>query len=57
METINIEEKLALFVTHWDPHVVSDCNDNEVMVVMFKAEYLFHKHDNTDDFSVFLKEK
>jgi len=50
MKTINIEEKLALFDTHWDPHVVSDYNDNEVMVVKFKGEYPFHKHDTTDDF-------
>ena len=50
MNTINLNEKLALFGTHWDPHVVSDYNDNEVMVVKFIGEYPFHKHDSTDDF-------
>ena len=50
MKTINIQEKLSLFETHWDPHVVSDYNSNEVMVVKFKGEYPFHKHDTTDDF-------
>lgn len=50
MKAINIPEKLALFSSHWDPHVVSDYNDNDVMVVKFKGEYPFHKHETTDDF-------
>ena len=50
MNTINLTEKLSLFNTHWDPHVVSDYNENEVMVVKFKGEFPFHKHDTTDDF-------
>jgi mannose-6-phosphate isomerase-like protein (cupin superfamily) len=50
MKPINLSEKLALFSSHWDPHVVSDYNDNDVMVVKFKGEYPFHKHDRTDDF-------
>ena len=55
MKTINLGEKLAQFSTHWDPHVVADYNDNEVMVVKFKGEFPFHKHDNTDDFFVVLE--
>ena len=50
MKAINIGEKLATFSSHWDPHVVSDYNDNDVMVVKFQGEYPFHKHDTTDDF-------
>jgi mannose-6-phosphate isomerase-like protein (cupin superfamily) len=50
MKSINISGKLALFASHWDPHVVSNYNDNDVMVVKFKGEYPFHKHDATDDF-------
>jgi len=50
MKPINLKEKLAQFDSHWDPHVVSDYNSNEVMVVKFKGEFPFHKHDATDDF-------
>ena len=50
MQTINLTEKLARFSSHWDPHVVADYNDNEVMVVKFQGEFPFHKHDTTDDF-------
>ena len=55
MKTINLDEKLSQFSTHWDPHVVADYNNNEVMVVKFKGEFPFHKHDNTDDFFVVLE--
>ena len=50
MKPINLFQKLALFSTHWEPHVVADYNDNDVMVVKFKGEFPFHKHDATDDF-------
>lgn len=50
MKSINLSEKLAQFATHWDPHVIADYNENEVMVVKLLGEYDFHKHDTTDDF-------
>ena len=50
MKPINLASKLSQFVTHWDPHVVANYNNNDVMVVKFKGEFPFHKHDTTDDF-------
>ena len=50
MKTINLGEKLTRFDTHWDPHIIADYNNNDVMVVKFKGEFPFHKHDDTDDF-------
>jgi len=55
LKPINIADKLGLFSTHWDPHVVADYNDNDVMVVKFKGEFPFHKHDDTDDFFLVLE--
>jgi len=50
MKAINLNDRLARFSTHWDPHVVADYNENDVMVVKFSGAFPFHKHDNTDDF-------
>ena len=50
MKSVTLSEKLALFSSHWDPHVVADYNNNEIMVVKFQGEFPFHKHDETDDF-------
>ena len=55
MSLVNLAEKLAQISTHWDPHVVADYNDNDVMVVKFKGEFPFHKHDTTDDFFLVLE--
>lgn len=52
---VNLEEKLAKFDSHWDPHVVATYNGNDVMVVKFKGEFPFHKHDTTDDFFLILE--
>ncbi|WP_375227322.1 cupin domain-containing protein [Roseobacter sp. S98] len=55
MKTINLQEKINLFTSHWDPHVIADYNDNEVMVVRFQGEFPFHLHENTDDFFLVLE--
>ena len=55
MKAINLAEKLALFSTHWDPKVVAGYNDNDIMVVKFKGEFPYHKHDDTDDFFLVLE--
>ncbi len=55
MKAVSLEEKLRQFSTHWDPHVIADYNDNEVMVAKIKGEYPFHKHDTTDDFFLVLE--
>ena len=51
---VNLREKLAMFDSHWDPHVVHHYNGNDVMVVKFKGEFDYHKHDETDDFFLVL---
>ena len=54
MKTINLADKLAQFTSHWDPHVVADYNDNDIMVVRFQGEFPFHMHEETDDFFLVL---
>ena len=50
MTPVTLTEKLSRITTHWDPHVVADYNNNDVMVVKFQGEFPFHKHPDTDDF-------
>ncbi|WP_299292988.1 cupin domain-containing protein [uncultured Tateyamaria sp.] len=54
MHPINLAAKLAQFDSHWDPHVVADYNDNEVMVVKFQGAFPYHLHEDTDDFFLVL---
>ncbi|HET6607418.1 MAG TPA: cupin domain-containing protein [Rhodopila sp.] len=56
METkINLAEKLATFSDHWSPRTVAQLNDSDVMVVKVLGEFVWHKHDETDDFFLVLK--
>lgn len=55
MQKIHLAEKLSMFSSHWDPHVVANYNGNDVMVVKFQGEYPLHKHDDTDDFFLVLE--
>ena len=53
-EPIHLESKLALFTDHWQPRTVARFNDCDVMVVKAQGEFVWHKHDDTDDFFLVL---
>jgi mannose-6-phosphate isomerase-like protein (cupin superfamily) len=53
-EKVNIPEKLASFSDHWAPRIVARFNDNDIMVVRVEGEFVWHKHDATDDFFLVL---
>ena len=55
MQPINLANKLTQFSSHWDPHVVANYNDNDVMVVKFQGAFPFHLHEDTDDFFLVLE--
>jgi mannose-6-phosphate isomerase-like protein (cupin superfamily) len=55
MPSINLAEKLAAFTGHWQPRVVGQFNGHDLMVVKAKGEFVWHTHDDTDDFFLVLK--
>jgi mannose-6-phosphate isomerase-like protein (cupin superfamily) len=46
---INLAEKLATFDDRWSPKIIAQLNDYDVQVVKVKGEFVWHKHDETDD--------
>ena len=54
---INLQDKLATFTEHWSPRTIAAYNANDVMVVKVKGEFVWHKHDDTDDFFLVLSGK
>ena len=52
---IDLAEKLSTFSEHWSPRTVTQFNHCDVMVVKAKGEFVWHKHDDTDDFFLVLK--
>jgi mannose-6-phosphate isomerase-like protein (cupin superfamily) len=54
-DRIDLSEKLSTFSDHWSPRTVAQFNDCDVMVVKVQGEFVWHKHDETDDFFLVLK--
>ncbi len=54
-DRIDLSEQLATFSEHWSPRAVAQFNNCDVMVVKVKGEFVWHKHDDTDDFFLVLK--
>ncbi len=52
---VNLAEKLASFSEHWSPRTVATFSDFDVMVVKVEGEFVWHSHENTDDFFMVLK--
>ena len=55
--SINLAEKLALFDEHWSPRIVGYVNDYNILVVKVGGEFVWHSHDDTDDFFLVIKGK
>jgi mannose-6-phosphate isomerase-like protein (cupin superfamily) len=54
-DKVNLAEKLAAFQGEWRPKIVARLNDYNVFVVKMKGEFVWHKHDETDDFFLVLE--
>ena len=54
-EGIDLSEKLALLDEPYSPGIVARMNDLKVTVVKVLGEFVWHKHDDTDDFFLVLK--
>jgi mannose-6-phosphate isomerase-like protein (cupin superfamily) len=56
-DKVNLAQKLATFSEYWSPRTVAQLNDYDVMVVKVKDEFVWHKHNETDDFFLVIKGK
>lgn len=54
-EKVNLAERLGLFSEHWAPRTVGGFNGHDVMVVKVYGEFIWHSHEDTDDFFLVLK--
>jgi mannose-6-phosphate isomerase-like protein (cupin superfamily) len=57
MEKINIAQKLSLFNDYFNPRVVGELNGQQVKLVKFQGEFVWHKHDHEDELFYVVKGK
>jgi mannose-6-phosphate isomerase-like protein (cupin superfamily) len=46
---VNLGEKLAGFDTHWDPKIVGELNGQQVKLLKFLGEFVWHAHADADE--------
>ena len=51
----NLSDKLQQFSDYFAPRTVSVFNGHDVMVAKLKGPFIWHKHDDSDDFFLVLK--
>ncbi len=49
-DKINLAEKFALLDGFYKPGVIGYINDHKLQIVKVKGPFVWHKHDDTDDF-------
>ncbi len=55
MTGVNLAAKLSTFSEHYRPRTVGQFNGHDLMVAKLKGPFVWHKHDETDDFFLVLK--
>ena len=56
-DRINLAEKIALLPGSYQPGLIGYMNDYKLLVVKVDGEFVWHKHDDTDDFFLVLSGK
>jgi mannose-6-phosphate isomerase-like protein (cupin superfamily) len=54
-DKVNLAEKIGLLEEPYSPGIVGYLNDYKLVVVRIQGEFVWHKHDDTDDFFLVLR--
>ena len=49
MKKVNLLHKFSLFNDQWSPKIAGELNGQQVKLVKFQGEFVWHKHDNEDE--------
>lgn len=55
MDKVNLDAKLASFDERWAPRTIAHFNGHDIMVVKARGDFVWHAHEDTDDFFLVLK--
>jgi mannose-6-phosphate isomerase-like protein (cupin superfamily) len=49
MEKVNLSEKLSSFNDYFNPRIAGELNGQQVKIVKFKGEFVWHHHEHEDE--------
>lgn len=55
MEKVNLSEKFSRFSDHWNPRIAGELNGQQVKLVKFQGEFVWHTHDHEDELFLVVK--
>jgi mannose-6-phosphate isomerase-like protein (cupin superfamily) len=55
MQKVNLAEKFTLFSEYWSPKIAGELNGQQVKLVKFQGEFVWHKHDHEDELFLVVK--
>ena len=55
MKKVNLRKKFQLFDECWEPKILAEVNDCYVKVFKAKGEFVWHQHNNEDEFFLIVK--
>src|ERR1700683_253765 len=55
MHKVNIAEKFAKIAEYDKPHIAGELNGQQVKLVKFKGEFVFHHHEHEDEMFLVVK--
>ena len=50
MNKVNPIEKFKMISDYWDPKIAGELNGQQVKLAKFKGPFIWHKHDEEDEF-------
>jgi quercetin dioxygenase-like cupin family protein len=57
MRKVNLTEKFGLFSEQWSPKIIGELNGQVIKIAKIKGEFVWHKHDDEDEFFLVNKGK
>jgi mannose-6-phosphate isomerase-like protein (cupin superfamily) len=48
-DKVNLADKLGSFADRWAPRIVARYNGNEVRIAKVEGEFIWHRHDESDE--------
>jgi mannose-6-phosphate isomerase-like protein (cupin superfamily) len=57
MKKINLKSKFNKFNDRWSPKIIAEMNDYQFKLVKIKNDFVWHKHDDTDEVFIVVEGK
>jgi mannose-6-phosphate isomerase-like protein (cupin superfamily) len=54
-EVVTISEKMGEILDHWNPRIVAELNGQQVKLVKFQGEFVWHHHAEEDEMFLVVK--